>query len=217
MSIALIAAVVANLAAFGRIRGQFQANADLTRAYIELALAHPDAAWIDPDSPLLGMPPLPELIRTVEASGSPLRDDLWPSVVRRPGAAARERALLRMIGSGFRAEPPTSEGPAGTLEVVRLDGATAARDGSCVTVTASDGTSEVDVAAPSGSRIRITPNSSAQARALLGRTAPSLPLSLGLTVGAATDVVVPDIGDGEAWTVRLELPEAAGPVSLCRV
>jgi hypothetical protein len=217
LSIALIAAVVANVAAFGRIRGQFQANADLTRAYIELALANRDAPWTDPDSPLPGMPPVPDLIKTIEVSGSPLRDDLVPSVVKKPGAAAQERALLRLIGSGFRAEPAASEQPAGALEVIRVDGATAEPDRGCVTVTASDTASEVDVAAPSGSRIRVTPRSSAQARALLGRTTPSMPLELPLAAGIPTDVVVPDIGDGAVWVVRLELPEAAGPVSLCRV
>jgi hypothetical protein len=217
LSIALVAAVVANLAAFGPIRARFQANADVTRAYIELALANRDATWIDPESPLPGMPPLPDLIRTLEASGSPLRDDLWPSVVRKPGPAARERALLRMIGSGFRAEAATTEQPTGTLEVVRRDGAAAETDGGCVTVSASDSSSEVDVAAPSGSRIRITPRGSAKARALLGRTTPSLPLDLGLAAGVPTELVVPDIGDGAVWVVRLELPEAAGQVRLCGV
>ena len=87
LSVVLVAAIVANLVALGPIRARFQANADVTRAYIELALAHRDAAWIDPASPLPGMPPLPALIDTVERSGSPLRDDSFRpwSRTRAPG------------------------------------------------------------------------------------------------------------------------------------
>ena len=123
LSLALIAAIVANLAAFGPIRGRFQANANLTRAYIELALANRDASWIDPASPLLGMPSMPELVAIVERSGSPLRDDLVPAVARDPGATARERALLRMMGAGFHAESSRrAQVPAGQLTIVRPGG-----------------------------------------------------------------------------------------------
>ena len=217
LSIALAAAIVANLAAIGPIRARFQGNADLTRAYIELALAHRDAAWIDPASPLLGMPSVPELVATIDAHGSPLRDDLLPSVVKGPGAGAREQALLRMIGSGFTTEPGTGEGAPGTLEVVRLEGATSRPDDTCVAIIPSASPSKVDVAAPSSSRIRIVATASADARALLGLKTPSLPIDVALAADVPTDVVVPDIGGEAVWIVRLEIPESAGSVRICRV
>lgn len=41
LSVVLAAVTAANVAAFGPIHARFQANANLTRAYIELALVHP--------------------------------------------------------------------------------------------------------------------------------------------------------------------------------
>jgi hypothetical protein len=217
LALVLIVAIAANLAAFGPNRARFQANADLTRAYIELALAHRDAGWIDPASPLPGMPPLPDLIAIVETSGSPLRDDLVPAVVKDTSAMARERALLRMIGVGFRAAPGVDEGTPAPLEIVGQDDATVEPDGACARVAATGSKPGVEVSAPSGSRIRVVAANDVDARALLGLKTPSLPLDVSLTAGAPTDIVVPDIGDGSVWTVRLEIPEAAGRVRLCRI
>ena len=216
LSLVLIATIAANLAAFGPIRTRFQADADLTRAYLELALAHRDAAWIDPASPLPGMPPLPELVAIIERSGSPLHDDLVPAVVKDPGATARERALLRMIGAGFHAEPGIGEGTPVALEIVGKGDVIVEPDGACTTVTGTGNQANVEVAAPSGMRIRVVAAKDAEARAMLGLVRPpSLPLELSLVAGVPTDIIVPDIGDESIWTVRLEIPEAAGPARLC--
>lgn len=218
LALVLIAAIVANLAAFGPIRARFQANADLTRAYIELALARRGAGWIDPASVLPGMPRLPVLIGIVERSGTPLHDDLVPGVVKDPGSAARERALLRMIGAGFHAEPGVGEGTPVALEIVGQDDVIVEPDGACTTVTGTGTEAGVEIAAPSGTRIRVVAAKDSEIRALLGLLRPpSLPLELPLVAGAPTDIIVPDIGDGSIWTVRLEIPEAAGPVRLCGV
>lgn len=216
LSLALIAAIVANLAAFGPIRARFQANADLTRAYVALALANRGASWIDPASPLLGMPSVPDLIAIVERSGSPLRDDLVPAVAKDPGATARERAVLRMIGAGFRVEPGVGAGTPGALTIAGLVDATAEPDGACATVKAIGSKPSVELSAPSGSRIRVVATEDADARAFLGLKTPSLPVDVSLTTGAPIDVVVPDVGDGSVWGVRLEIPEGSGPVRLCR-
>ena len=183
LSLALIAAMVANLAALGPIRARFQANADLTRAYIELALANRGASWIDPASPLPGMPPLPELIAIIERSGSPLHDDLIRGVVKGPGATARERALLRLIGGGFHAEPGVGDGTPAVLTIVDWDGVTVEDDDSCATVTATGTGGSVTVQAPSGSRIRVVAARDATTQALLGSTTPSLPIDLTLAAG----------------------------------
>jgi hypothetical protein len=217
LALVLVAAIVANVAAFGPIRARFQANADLTRAYIGLALANRGASWIDPASPLLGMPSVPDLVAIVDRSGSPLHDDLVPGVVKDPGAAARERALLRMVGTGFHAEPGVGAGQPGILTLVGVEEAAARPDGLCVTVTAMTPKATIAMEAASGSRIRVTPTNDATSQARLGLTEPSLPLDLTLAAGAPTDIVVPDVGDGSTWIVELELPEVAGPVGLCRV
>ena len=217
LSVALIAAIVANLAAFGPIRARFQANADLTRAYIGLALANRDASWIDPASPLPGMPSLPDLFAIVERSGSPLQDDLVPAVIKVPGPTARERAMLRMIGAGFHTEPGVGTGTPGPLTIVGLKEAIAEADGMCATVTATKPDGTVAVKAPSGSRIRVDTANDAATQARLGLMTPSLPLELSLAAGTPIDIVVPDVGDGSIWIVELGTPEAAGPIRLCRV
>ncbi len=217
LSVALVAAIVANLAAFGPIRAHFQANADLTRAYVELALANRGASWIDPASPLPGMPSVSDLIAIIERSGSPLRDDLVPAVVKQPGATARERALLRMVGAGFHVGSGTGAGRPAPLTIAWVVDATVEPDGACATVTATGREPGVEVSAPSGSRIRIVAMEDADARALLGLKTPSLPLDVSLKAGAPIDIVVPDVGDGSVWRVRLEIPQEAGPVRLCRL
>ena len=217
LSVALVAAIVANLAAFGPIRAHFQAHADLTRAYVELALANRGASWIDPASPLPGMPSVPELVAIIDRSGSPLRDDLVPGVAKQPGATARERALLRMIGAGFHAAPGIEAGRPGPLTIIGLEGADADPDGMCATVTATQPDGTVSIAAPSGSRIRVVSANDAPTQARLGLTTPSLPLELSLAGGTPTDIVIPDVGDGSTWAVELEIPEVAGRVRLCRV
>jgi hypothetical protein len=57
----------------------------------------------------------------------------------------------------------------------------------------------------------------ATTQARLGLTDPSLPLDLSLAAGSPTDIVIPDVGDGSTWIVELDLPEAAGAMSLCRL
>ena len=86
---------------------------------------------------------------------SPLRDDLVPAVAKDPGAPARERALLRMIGAGFRTESGVEAGDPGQLTIVRLEDASAEPEGTCSTVTATKPDGTVTVEAPSGSRIRV--------------------------------------------------------------
>jgi hypothetical protein len=217
--VALVAVTAANVAAFRRLHAQFGRQADLTRAFVELALStRGDGGWADPDSVLLGMPPLPVLIDTVERFGSPGRDDLVPSVVRDPGRDARESALLLMIGSGFRVEPGTGVAAPLPIDVAKVDDAAAAPDDGCLTVTEAGPDARVTVTAPSGARLRVTPSDDGKARALLGLARPpSSARDLALQSGTPLDVVVPDIGDGSTWTVRFDLPDAAGTIGVCRI
>jgi hypothetical protein len=217
----LVATTVANIAAFGPIRGRFQSNADLTRAYIGLALAHKGETWIDPQSVLPEMPPLPELIATVERYGSPLRDDLIPAVVTDPGARAREAALLRMVGSGFRAEAGTAVNAASApreLQVTELADATATWEGGCLSLADAGGRAAVSAEVETGTRLRIEAPGGVDGRAILGLALPpSRPIDIHVVAGAPLDVVVPDVGDGSIWAVRVEIPNAAGTVRICRI
>src|SRR5207245_7968260 len=146
----------ANLAAIGPIRAQFQSNADLTRAYVALATAHRNDVWIDPEPGLLlGMPALPVLLATIDRFGSPDRDRFVPAVARNPGNEARENALLRLVGRGFRAEPGTANGAALPIELVALAGASATWDAGCTTPADLGAKGAVTVAIPTGSRLLV--------------------------------------------------------------
>ena len=218
LSVVLVVATAANAVAFGPIRARFARNADLTRAYVELAMSTRGAGWVDPDSVLPGMPPLPILIATVERFGSPLHDDLVPAVARDPGQKAREDALLRMVGSGFRIEPGIGEATSLPLILVKVDGANGTWDDACLTLRDAGPYASATVAVPSGSRLRIAASDEGNASAVLGHLrSPSRRVDLELKKGARIDVLVPDIGDGSTWTVRLDLPDVAGTIRVCRV
>ena len=220
VGVVLLAVVtVVNLADLGTIRDRFQANADLTRAYVELALQHDGEAWVDPESVLPGMPRLPGLIAILErsGSGSPLRDDLVPSVNRDPGPQARETALLRMVGSGFRTAPGDGARPPLPLEVTTSTGVTFA-DGACGSVADAARGASLSVRVPTGSRIRIIATDAVAGHAALGLARPpSRSIDVALPAAMPVDVVVPDLGDGAVWTVALQFPSQTGTISICRV
>jgi hypothetical protein len=220
LSVVLVATMVANVAALQTIRARFQANADLTRAYIALAVAHQNEPWVDPASLLLGMPSLPDLVALVRRSGSPTRDDLIPAVARDPGVPAREAALLRMVGPGFRAEPGSRDAPPPSLPltIASSKGLAIVGDGPCLSLRESGGAVEVTAKVPTGSRLRLTVSNDTVGRAFLGLALPPS-RSIDLVLAAATplDVVVPDTGDASIWTVRVVVPAETGSIQFCRV
>jgi hypothetical protein len=220
LSVILVATTVANVAALQTLRARFQANADLTRAYIELAVTHQNEAWVDPSSVLLGMPSLPDLVALVRRSGSPTRDDLIPAVARDPGVPAREAALLRMVGPGFRAQPGSRDAPSAPLPltIVSSKGVATIGGGPCLSLNEPGKAVEVTAKVPTGSRLRLAAGSDTVGRALLGLALPPS-RSIDVVLAAATplDIVVPDTGDASIWTVRVVVPAATGTIEICRV
>ena len=84
--------VVANIGSLFTVRTQFQFQADVTRAMIQLAIEHEGESWLDPDARLDLMPPARELPALVERHGSPLEDAYFPSVVPVPEQRAYDDA-----------------------------------------------------------------------------------------------------------------------------
>lgn len=88
-AVLVLAWVVAiNINSLLTVRTQFQFQADVTRAVIELALENEGAPWLDPEAGLDLMPPAGELPALIEEHGSPLEDEYFPWVVPLPQAAA---------------------------------------------------------------------------------------------------------------------------------
>jgi hypothetical protein len=215
----LLAVTAANLVGFGPIRARFAAHAGVTRAYIDLVMAHRDAGWIDPGSAVPGMPPPPLLRATIDRFGSPTKDAFVPGVVRAPGPAAREAALLRAVGGAFHTAPGTEDAvPVGLQLLGSSDAATGWDDG-CVVLRGTGDRGALAVAVPTGSRLRVTADqATSTARAALGLDrSPSRSIDLPLGPDQPVDVVVPDIGQPAVWQVRLEVPDARGPIRVCRI
>lgn len=216
--VTLCFAAVANFDALAANQAQARFNADVTRAYIALALTRGDESWVDPDSVIGLMPPVPVLVATIRNHGSPLRDELVPGVVAAPGRRARELALVAMVGDGFRVVRATRDGKQTQLSLIDIEDVTVARDGPCFVLRNAGREGAVTISAPGGTRTRVTAASPVNGAAVLGREfPPSRPIDLDLMAGLPVDVVIPDIGDGGSWQVRLEVPDATGRVSVCGI
>jgi hypothetical protein len=215
----LLVVTAANLVAFGPIRARFAAHAALTRAYIDLVTEHRDDGWVDPGSALPGMPPPPLLLATIDRFGSPVKDTLVPAVARRPGPAAREKALLRAVGRGFHIAPGTQDAEPVGLQLIGSSDAVTGWDDGCVVLREVGDRGSLTVAATTGSRIRVTADeASSTAQAALGLDrSPSRSIPLPLGAGRPVDVVVPDIGRPVVWQVRLDVPDASAPIRVCGV
>jgi hypothetical protein len=74
------------------VRTQFQHQADVTRAIIELSIEHEGEPWLDPDGGLDLMPNAAALPALVAKHGSPLEDEYFSSIVPMPSARAYEEA-----------------------------------------------------------------------------------------------------------------------------
>ena len=94
--------------------------------------------WVDPQSGYGVMPPVPLLVTTVEAHGSPTHDRFFPGVARTPPPAAYEEALLVLIGARFRVEPASAPSSAPVaMEVREVVDAKIVRRDDCFMITAA--------------------------------------------------------------------------------
>lgn len=208
-------AVVVNLTALAAERNEMQRQADRTRAYVSLAIDRGDEAWVDPTTVLRGMPPLPELIALIERSGSPLHDGIVPSVARQPRASAREWALIRMVGDGFRTEAASGAGTPIDLPFEVSD-AVAELDEQCVKISDAGPRAVLRLTPPAGARISVGSSEPVDGRAVIGRDrTPSRFIPLRVGASAPRDVVVPDTGAGGTWRVWLRIGGASAPIEVC--
>ena len=207
----------ANLDALVDKRAEFQHSADVTRAFVELAVTRGNEPWIDREAPRGWYPPIAELVSTVERHGSPVRDAWLPSVVPTPGPAAKESALLQMIGEGYRVQEPGSRGYDVRFKVV-ASSSDISRAGKCVRVGARAAPATTTLILPGGVRVRATSSSIVEATFYLAHAGgSSRPLDTDLAAGEPMDVVIPNVGDPRHWLVTMSLPTSAGVVRLCVV
>jgi hypothetical protein len=190
----------ANVLALVETRSEFQQTAERTRAFVEVALARGHEPWVDRSAPRGWMPSVSKLERTTQLHGSPLHDDLFPGVIDPPDAAAKEAALLRLIGDGFRVED--ARGPSGR----------------CVRAQFGPGAAAWVLGLTAGARVRIASSSRMAARVFLAhKGGPGRPIYADLDPDVPQDVVIPDIGDGRLWELAVDSVASPGAVKLCVV
>ena len=210
----LACATAANVDALLEKRSEFQRAADVTRAFVALALTRGHEPWVDRDAPRGWMPPVSELVRTIEVHGSPLHDELFPRTIESPGPEAEELALLEMIGDGFRVEEPR-----GSRELARLDvGGGVSQLGRCARARVVPDAAVWILGLPAGARVRVESSSPLTARVFLAHEgSPGRKLDVGLVPRVRRDVVIPDVGDGRSWNLVLDSPARSGAITLCVV
>jgi hypothetical protein len=97
------------------------------------------------------MPPVRELISTIEQFGSPLEDRLVTGIATSPSAEAYEAAVLIMIGRGFRVEHGTEEAGAPIpIEVVETPDAVVTPTARCIRTSRSTATVDITVSVQGG-------------------------------------------------------------------
>ena len=223
-AIAAIGAVLgwsisANAIMLSTTSDQFQARADLTRAFIDLSIRHSGEPWVDPRARPPSMPLIPpagELPALVERHGSPVDDGLVSTVARVPPPSAYQAALVSLVGAGFRVVPAAGRGRYASASIVEEMNVQRAGTGPCVIVHSIRPDAALTLSVAGGTRVRASADAAVSGSVGLGRGAPPARFqALDLTPGAPRDVVIPDIGDGSRWRVRFEFPAAGVRIRLC--
>lgn len=181
-----------------------------------------------------------ELLIATEDWGSPARDILVSSVVRRPTALERDRALWRLVGDathpraieaptgapttdalvGVSALPPAT--PGRSPAVVALTGATLEPTGTCMVLRAANSAAtsgmKVDVKMSDGASVAVLTDGGGSGAVSLGREWRPDPLDRAITAypdRTWTAIAVPRLGDGSTFTLQLLLPPKVKAAAVC--
>jgi hypothetical protein len=206
-----------NVDALRTKRSEFRHAANVTRAFVGLALTRGNEPWVDRHVPRGWMPSIAELQRTVARHGSPLEDTLFPGVVEAPGAADEEEALLALAGNAFRVEGAHGGRQFASLEV-EASSSEVSKVGRCVRSRLRPEGALWILGLPARARVRVVSSTRLAGRFFLAHEGgPSRVAYADLEPGIASDVVIPDVDDGRAWTLGMDSSSSPGPVEVCVV
>lgn len=205
-------ATAANVYALDEKRSEFEATAERTRAFVSVVLTRGSERWVDQDEHRGWFPPVPELRRTIERHGSPLRDELFGVEIEAPDATALESALLALAGDAFRFE--TAEGHSVLTNVATGPGTS--RAGRCALARFGPDDAVWALALPAMARVRVTSPSELDVRAFLAHEGgPGRPLYARLASGTPQDVLIPYVGDRRLWELAVDSPRHSGSLQVC--
>ncbi len=205
-------ATIANLVDLRDKRAELQSSANVTRAFVELALARGHEPWVDRTTRRSWMPSIAGLERIVALHGSPVEDAFFPGLVHPPDADTKERALLALTGSAYRLDVPGARQRPARLAI----GGGAYPVGRCAGARLSPGSAVQVTGVPAHTRVRVTWNEDLSTRIFLAHEGgPARALYDDFEAGVARDVVVPTVGDARLWTLSVDSATSAGVVRLC--
>jgi hypothetical protein len=205
----LIVAVAlgSNLIAMRDGRNHLVAQSTQVRATVAMILQHGGSPALPDTKGQFPIPGRTRLEQLVARYGSPVTDPL--AGVGEPTAAALDSALFDLVGEQFvaRAAPLAVVVVAPT--VVSSSAVEIVADGGCLLVRPIGPSPSLVVAVTSGEALYIEgTNAPGQAQAFLAKYAQAFetdkPLAVVLSTESATAVIVPDLGAGEGWHVRID-------------
>jgi len=207
--LALEALLVVNVHSLVLGAGLFQDRADLTRALVTVALRYDSAPAVVPDRSLVLVPSPSSLEAIVASAGSPTRDSLMPGVVPPIRPETMDDALNRLVGGAV----PRVEAGAGATGAAGQGRS----PGDCRTAVVDPGGRPVTLVRPPGASVYLrtdTPGTVATALARLAPPQTRLSHAFPLGAGAWYAIAVPDLGDGEPWTLAI-WPADRAPLEVC--
>ncbi len=221
LGVLLVSGLTHNASTLLAGRREWTARANEARAYIGMLDAVPTERIRPPAEVPWTIPDPPAMRELIARYGSPARDALVPSVVPRPRADDRDRALFRYVGGHFRPVPATGGTPAATPMVTGLAGGrlTPRADG-CLVLVPERRTETLIVQLADGQALDVTPTGAGDLRVYLGREEPpqrATEIELPLPAARVTRLALPILGDGQPWLVRLVVPDDAGETTVCPV
>ena len=211
-------ATASNVDALRTKRSEFRHAANVTRAFVGLALTRGNEPWVDRHVQRGWMPSIAELQRTVARYGSPLEDTWFPGVVEAPGAAAEEAALLALAGDAFRVEEALGRRQFASIEVDEASSSDVSKVGRCVRARLGPEAAVWILGLPARARVRVVSSTRRAGRFFLAHEGgPARVAYADLEPGIARDVVIPDVDDGRAWTLGMDSSSSPGAVEICVV
>ena len=196
---------------------QYQSDADMTRATLmDLDLYGNTPAVMNSSHTILPIDILKEQIRE---HGSPVRDDIRPSVVTPISPATADRALVALTMDSFTlTASSSSQWSLSQPELLGTYNASTSPVGSCLEANPLYPDSQLWVKAPSGSAFLVTADYGGDLGVYLSHDADAQEanaIHLGVVGGNSYAVRVPDLGPGFVWQLRFKLPAGSRDVSVC--
>jgi hypothetical protein len=210
----LVVALVSNGSALIAAAAVYSADATELRAELVLWDQYQDAPAVRDSNPLH----LPQLRTLLAEYGSPVRDEIRPTVVLPITADVLDRALFQLVGDQMTVAPGSTGGETLIPSVVGQYETTIQTTSSCLQAQALGPDAQVWLSVPSGGSLRLVTDGWGDVGIFLAHDyAFQEAAAIHKTIVAQTPyrITVPDMGPGFAWRVAIKLGVGIRSASIC--